>query len=456
MANYYCRSTDGSNADNGSTWALAKADLHTATTGALATASGAGDTIYVSQAHSQSTAASIILSPLGTAANPTKIIGVSDAAEPPTTLTFPASAVIATGAGAYGIDITGYGYWEGISFRSGVDSSSTVAPLRLSNASTPNANTFVSCKFETASVGANNRIQLGSTGSGSNDDTQVILIDPVFKFGATSHAIAPAASRVRWKGGSIDSSGSIPATLFVPASGSGVSVDMEINGADLSAITGTLVAQGVAATGQIIFKNCKLGSGVTLSSGTPNGPGGIQLYFYNCDSADTNYMYAYRGFLGDIDTVTGQYLSGGSTIDSQALALKAVSSASMLFHQALKIPISPIYIDTVGSSKTVTVEVAQDNGAAALTESEIWLEVEYLGTSGYPISSVATDHNSTILSLSTTAQTTSTATWTGLTNPTKQKLEVTFTPQEKGYIQCRVYLAKPSATVYVDPLPVVS
>lgn len=456
MAECYVRSTDGNNADTGATWALAKADLHTATTGALATASGAGDVVYVSQAHSQSTAVNIVLAPLGSAANPTKIIGVNDSAEPPVALTSPVAATIATGAGAYSIDVTGYGYWEGISFRTGVGSTSTLAHLRLSNATTPNANTFVNCKFETASVGANNRIQLGSTGSGSNDDTQVVLVDPVFKFGATSHAIAPAASRVRWKGGSIDNSGSIPATLFIPASGGGVSVDMEILGADLSGVTGTLVAQGVAATGQIIFKNCKLAAGVTLSSGTPNGPGGIQLFFYNCDSADTNYMYAYRGYLGDIDTVTGQYLAGGATVDSQSIAIKAVSASSALFHQALKISIAPIYLDNIGSAKTVTVEIAQDNGAAALTESEIWLEVEYLGTSGYPISSVATDHNSTILSLSSTAQTASSATWTGLTTPTKQKLEVTLTPQEKGYIHCRVCLAKPSVTVYVDPLPVVS
>lgn len=455
MAVYYCRSTDGNNADTGATWALAKADLHTATTGALATASGAGDVVYVSQAHSQSTTAAVTLSPLGTAANPTKIIGVSDAAEPPTALTNPASAVIATGAGAYALTIVGFGYWEGLVFKAGVGSASTVAHLQIGTTSTPTANVFKNCLFEQGSSGAS-RIQLGAGGAGANDDIQVTLINPIFKFNATSQYILTACGRVRWIGGSIDAAGSIPTTLLQPGSGVGTTCDLIISGADLSAITGNLVLISAAATGKIEFRNCKLGAGVTLTTGTPPGPGCVEVFAYNCDSADTNYMFAYRGYGGSVDTVTGQYLSGGSTVDSQAIALKGVSSAGTTFTQPLTIPVSPIYVDTVGSAKTVTVEIAQDSAAAALTESEIWLEVEYLGTSGYPISSVATDHNSTILSLSSTAQTTSTATWTGLTNPTKQKLAVTFTPQEKGYIQLRVCLAKASTTVYIDQLPVVA
>ncbi len=50
-------------------------------------------------------------------------------------------------------------------------------------------------------------------------------------------------------------------------------------------------------------------------------------------------------------------------------------------------------------------------------------------------------------------QTAGSATWTttGLTNPNKQRLVVTFTPQKKGWMIGRVYLAKGSKTIYVDP-----
>jgi hypothetical protein len=55
-------------------------------------------------------------------------------------------------------------------------------------------------------------------------------------------------------------------------------------------------------------------------------------------------------------------------------------------------------------------------------------------------------------------QTDSSESWTttGLTTPVKQKLAVTFTPQEKGVIMWRVVLSKPSVTVYVDSKAVVS
>jgi hypothetical protein len=43
-----------------------------------------------------------------------------------------------------------------------------------------------------------------------------------------------------------------------------------------------------------------------------------------------------------------------------------------------------------------------------------------------------------------------------LTNPNAQKLAVTFTPQQAGYIHCRVMVAKASATYYVDPMATLS
>ena len=115
-----------------------------------------------------------------------------------------------------------------------------------------------------------------------------------------------------------------------------------------------------------------------------------------------------------------------------------------------------IWNDSVGSSKTVTVEILHDS-ATNLTDGEIWLEVEYLGTSGFPLSSFVSDAKSDVLATAAD-QTTSSETWTttGMTNPNKQKLSVTFTPQEAGYFQAKVYLAKASKTVYICPKLTVS
>ncbi len=111
---------------------------------------------------------------------------------------------------------------------------------------------------------------------------------------------------------------------------------------------------------------------------------------------------------------------------------------------------------TVGSAVTVTVDVLHDS-VTNLKDDEIWLELWYLGTSGFPLATTIRDAKADIFSAAAD-QAASTATWTttGMANPNKQKLAVTFTPQEAGFIQARVVIVKPSATVYVDPVLQVS
>ena len=75
MPVFYVRSTDGDNADNGSTWALAKATL----AGAFA-AAAAGDTIWVSQAHAETQGSAMTLTSPGTVANPCYVMCGNDAA----------------------------------------------------------------------------------------------------------------------------------------------------------------------------------------------------------------------------------------------------------------------------------------------------------------------------------------------------------------------------------------
>ena len=71
MAELFLRSTDGTDSDDGSTWALAKGTL----TGAFAAAS-AGDTIYVSDNHAESQSAEMTLTSPGTNAAPVKVLCV--------------------------------------------------------------------------------------------------------------------------------------------------------------------------------------------------------------------------------------------------------------------------------------------------------------------------------------------------------------------------------------------
>ena len=76
------------------------------------------------------------------------------------------------------------------------------------------------------------------------------------------------------------------------------------------------------------------------------------------------------------------------------------------------------------------------------------MDVEYLGTSGFPLGNFATSGAADLLA-SGTACTSSSASWGGGTS--SFKLTATITPQEKGPITVYVKVAKTSSTFYIDP-----
>jgi hypothetical protein len=110
----YVRSSDGDNADDGSTWALANADL----TGAIADHS-AGDRIFVADDHAQTQASALTLNFPGTIASPNQILFANDAAEPPTALVTTGSV---TTTGASLISLGGSFYWYGGTISAGTGS----------------------------------------------------------------------------------------------------------------------------------------------------------------------------------------------------------------------------------------------------------------------------------------------------------------------------------------------
>ena len=161
--------------------------------------------------------------------------------------------------------------------------------------------------------------------------------------------------------------------------------------------------------------------------------------------------------MGSIKSETTIVKTSGASDGVTPLAWKMVTTANAEY------PLLPLesgettfWNDTTGVAKTLTVDIIHDS-LTALKDDEVWLEVQYLGTTGFPLGSFINDCKAGALTTAA-AQTASTATWTttGLTNPNKQKLEVTLTPQEKGYYIARVNLAKQSYTIYTDPLIVVT
>lgn len=441
MANIYVRSTDGSNTDDGSTWALAKLDL----AGAAAIDS-AGDTIFVSDNHAESTAAAITIALAGTHASPTKVVCGDDAAEPPTAV---ATSGTVTTTGANDITITGTAYIFGLSFVSGM-------AINLAG----NADTTLvldNCSLQTTNTGSAGVISFYAA---NNQVIRIKLKDTTFKFNATNNIVRLGGNAVI-EGGSVLAGGTTPTSMFGPPSGDRTGGTADISGFDFSNLGSSfnIFSASGATSFFAVVRNCKLPAGWSgsLVSGTLEGLG--QRYeMHNCDSGDTNYRLRVEDYAGSINHETTVVRTGGASDGTTTLSWKMTTSSNAEYPVAhLESPEIVQWNETTGSSVTASIEIVHDSQGAgsgsAFQDDEIWLEVMYLGTSGYPLGTWTSDAKADVLAAAAD-QTSSSETWTttGLTTPVKQKLSVTFTPQEKGFIHARVVMAKASKTCYVDPL----
>lgn len=450
MAILYVRSTDGDNADNGSTWELAKATL----AGALASAF-AGDTIYVSQVHAESTAAAVTLTSPGTAASPCKIICINDS-----TGVLADTAIVNTN-GNYPISFAGFAYCYGIQFIAGSGGVSSSANISFTSTNAWGW-TLKKCLLHINSTSVSPDLIIGAGASGG-DDQYLKLIDTDIRLSTGIQSIFYKCLW-EWYGGSViyDEQPSTGVFLPSPISYYGHAF---IYGVDLSSAgSGPIVNISQASQGSAHLSNCKMGTSLVETTGNIVGPGGINAYFYNCDSGDPSSgprssAYTYQG---SVKTDTARYRTDGASDGTSYSLMMTANTIGVSFISPLITKPIPKAIDTVGSEITVTAHIAMEEGATPLTESQCWMEVEYMGTSGSTLTSFATDNYSTVISESSTDQASSAETWTGFTGtPVKQKLSVAFTPQEKGFYMVRIYLARVSAEttappVYVCPKLVVS
>lgn len=451
MANIYVRSTDGSDSDNGSTWALAKATIAGA-----AAIDAAGDTIYLSQDHNEDSSANITATFAGTLGNPVRIIAANDGAEPPTAVA--ATATISTSGGSNSIGFYGSIYCYGLNVQSA--SGVVNSPITLNDYAVVAGvrQVWENCVLNVRGTGSASYLVIVSSGAANQRAGHVVLKNTNVGFVSQSCGIY-VMGQLFWNGGAVLSGSSAATAIFGFGENNGRGGRATISGVDLSALASSVnifFAQRMHAGTQII-RNCKLPSGWSgsLITGTIDNIN-VRCEMYNCDSGDTNYRLWVEDYCGSIKHDSGVYLdaSDGTT----GISWKMVSSPNSRYPVAdLRSPEIVRWNETTGSAITATVEVVLDS-ATALNDDDCWLEVQYLGTSGYPLGSFINDCKADVLATAA-AQDSSSATWTGtggFSNEQKRKLSVTFTPQEKGYIHAVVCLAKASTTVYVDPLLTVS
>lgn len=396
MANIYVRSSDGDNLDTGATWALAKATL----AGAAAIAV-AGDTIYVSSLHSESSAVALVLTFTSTLSSQVKILSVDDTGnpEPPTALL--AGATVAT-TGASNLTIAGFIYAYGINFNCG---NATGASQFILSSATFNKQVYESCVF---------------TQSSNNSGTQVRVLGASVVPSTTiwkncNYSNAQAASRIElingrflWSGGQV-----LSAQTGLVIFHSGSSNIAEIENVDLSGMTSTAVLNPVTGSGTCKFRNCKPPTNWTgtLVSGTKNVMWRSELF--NTDTGDTNYSTWIEDCYGSIRHATTLYLSGTNGIKlngaSVPLSYKMTAESTASYPFALLEGMWCAFVNESVASQTITLEIIH-NESAALTDGDIWLESDYPLTSSSTQFTRLDDAKANIMAAGV-AQDTSTADW---------------------------------------------
>lgn len=478
----------------------------------IATAMSAGDTLYVSNNHNETTAIGITITFHGTNTSPNIILCVSDSAAPPTALA--KTGMVSTSTVSPTLAIGGSLYAYGVIFQMGTGSVSGTS-LNL-NANT--ANTYQKydyCEFWITGTSTANRL---TAGTAPGESAITILQDCSFKFAHAGQGIQSLQGKLEIIRGVVLSGTSLTNGLLDMA-GTSRGGAYNIKGVDLSNI-GTscpIFKVGAGTTPKAVVSNCKLPSSwsSTFTSGTLRS--GDRFEGYNLDSGDTNYKAYVDDFSGIVRDFTTLYPAGTDGIKLNAAAVPL--SYKMAASSNCKYPLTPligmdrIAVNESTSSQTATVEIIH-NESAALKDNEVWLEVDYAHDSASTQFKTLTDCATDILTAGT-AQATSTEAWdTGITaraNSTpysignliktasnagrvfictassgsssgsepggyatavdgdsitdgsctfkamrRQKLAVTFTAAEQGLIRVRPVLAKASATVYAGQKVVLS
>jgi hypothetical protein len=371
VANVYVYS-GAAGAGTGADWTNA----YTTLTAAFA-AKAAGDDFWVAHDHAQTQASTLTLTSPGTVASPCRVMCVSrSGSTPPVSADLATTATVTTTA-ANVINISGGNtYWYGIIFNCGSGAVSSVITVNDS------VNSFEACSLrKLGTSGSTSAIIFGSSASGTASLSA--LINTTVQFGSTGDGISIRGSPLFWRNtASAILGATLPTILFRAASNQGTTVLVE--GVDLSALgSGATFVGAILSPQRFLFKDCKLGASVTVAA-TPTAQGGAETVLIRCDSGDTNYRTEKYRYEGTQTTETTIVRTGGASDGATPIAWKIITTANSKRYLPFEaMPIS-IWNETTGSAITLTIQGIWGGGAVP-TNADIWMDVEYLGTSGFPI-----------------------------------------------------------------------
>lgn len=443
MAAYFC-GAGGSDANNGTTWALRKATF----AGAIAATTADGDLIVVDAA---APPADVTGTTTWTFTRHCSVIASTNSGTSTITPTTMGTGTWLGSASSFGLTINGAFkvYFYGITFRNGGTTSATISV----NTSDGGHFEFESCYFWLGTTNTASRLAFSAVSTTQSSFTY--LKNTTLRFGSTSQGIQ-AVGDFEMIGGGVSSSGSAPSTFILSQ---GQTQSISFVGVDLSHITGTLV--GSNATGAVThrFTQCRFGSGVVvLATQTPANKSSAKAYVFDCDSGDAHGLFGYYDAFGSIVSNTGTYVTSGASAQSWQIT----TTANCSFTTPFVTPWINLY-SSGASATTYKLELLRNNGtASAYDDASVWGEFSVKDNSGFTNSDVFTDRQALVDWAAGTAGSTSgrtgigTGSWTiGSSNSPASFIVdsgTTITQAEAGHIRARVAVGATSVSnLFLDP-----
>ena len=289
-------------------------------------------------------------------------------------------------------------------------------------------------------------LYVGSASSGINNE--VHLVECVI----TETSRIRIYSRCFIRGGSISGGSTNPISCDTVEG-----VSCELDGVDISAISGTVIFLPSTQTlrmGRMIAKSCEVPANATVVSGAILMSHRYEMH--HCESgtpADPSYEMEVMDYWGTTKASAARYRTGGATdkVRSSPYSWEMVATAKALEiycpHESP--PIGGQWTDGDGVTEyTYTIYIA-----SAFTVQDDEFSVELSVPNDDNTSSQAKILTSRLAPQGTPANITADgdSTWNGAGVGTAQKVVFTHTPDKPGPIEARLHLMKASATVYVDP-----
>lgn len=289
---------------------------------------------------------------------------------------------------------------------------------------------------------------LGLQNTDSNRFTR--MLGGKITFGNASNSIRPMG-KGEFIG--VTLAGTAPSTLVTGGSRSGNLLRFE--SCDLSIVTGTLVAANTVEPMEVVFANCKLGSGVTPLSSTGNTNRAFaEAWLFDCAAGDEHYHIQHHNAFGSLTVDTGIYANDGAQYDgTNRCSWKIVTSSLCSYYCPYVTPWFDVY-HAGTSAVTPSIEILRDGSTTAYQDDEVWGEWAYKATSGSTQTTLTNDRKALLSSAANQASGVGTSGWTGEAGSAwsgKLQPASTITPAEIGHIRGRVCVGEPSITVYIDP-----